>query len=1604
MDVDNIVNQILLKNDYELNINTKRNILEKYTINKYFPLINESEKNFVRKCYYYLLDYIYQTMFKNKDEFWEQIESNNYQDIETIFLLLLPFLKDNNTKQISRLNQLYYKSDNLNKKHFDKTELRDLANKLKYTNTIINLLNNDDNEKNITIDYRKMMIVHLELTLMTIRRTSNKLMINWNNIWPKDFIEWRNFRIPNDENLVLETIKTLNNMATFSEDKYNELIKYPKGIWIGDIYDSIVNRFYKSVLPCKFLIYSKKDELGRISYGLYECIDMLQNMLDINELDLSKKFTDLPENKQNKLLNIFKNNNTRDYIKTDFGIYIYKFVVKYCTIYYEVKGERHNSVSEAEELLGDEDDKIDMAALNSSLELENTISGDLFYNVIIDSITKLKCTPYYRFLIKNDNDILKINEEFRNGNNLISEDSYEYCTLKFVYNWAKALCHTGRNFSLNSNYFISKPKENIDILKRLSNDTATWFNITNNLLLFNDTNDNGIPVNIHRDMIRNVEIEINSIIYDIPFYLVLIMDDMLRSGVLSEYKVNTKLTNKKINNETRDKILKDIFNTNNEKWKKCNYYWTNESYDKLIKFKTDAKYKNEHYFELLQKSKIFKWSTFFSNDWVTQIDFYTHFLNQQIMYVTGATGQGKSTQVPKLTAYGVKTFLYRYNGKVTGTQPRIGPTVGNINWISKELGIPIRNYEKINNKDEEIITNNYYLEYKYKGNDHMLPNNTLKLKMVTDGSLLTEIANGLILKTKYKTKNTQYSHTNLYDVIMIDEAHEHNANMDIILSIMKQCLYYNNNIRLLIISATMDDDEPIYRSYYSLLNDNLTYPYRNVSCFFNTFIDANYYDRRFHISPPGGTTQHKVEDIYSPVNVPLDDKKTASKIVQEESYKLVNEIASRNAQGEILMFLNGQREIIEAVNHLNEILPRKTIALPYYTRMNKKYKDIVANIEKHITKLRVKKSDVANNWGEDYIEDNSVPNNLYDRAVIIATNVAEASITINRLKFVVDNGYAKELVFDNVTGSSLVVDEISESSRVQRRGRVGRKQNGKAYFLYEKGAREKNPPKLGITQKDPISWMDPLLKSKQNKSEVLTPIMEENTDYNISKDNINNIFKKSNKSYYNLGYILRSNELNLINENFYQKNKTPPSYYYKTYDDFFAKEMLLDLKGDYWIIHPSEKNLKRNIFYKIIKFNDKDEKEIPKYYQEYLDNYIEINKNYMIGSGQVVISTLSNLISELENSLDITNFEASSVMYGLAFNIIPEVLLCISILNVINNDISKLLTKNEIKNLQSLNKYRSDMDIIINIVNKALKITKHNFLRNFNKYSYLLKKDLIYEVNKLKYLYKTNPDKLDIIDLNLLKRITAKGQNNGNELILRESKYINDYLKKSFIKLNLDLNEKIADEVNIKFNDLLVKMITLNADKDVNEYDIFEDKKYSILKELVKFEELCVDKNELILFCLLSGKEENLVFSDSNKNNNYVDKYTRKYTINTIGYKRIPLKVIQNNKLCHYYSSILNDNINIMNILTNIKIEWLLLLNPKYMLREFSDISTLQNDVMYNNNIIKRTKITNNNDFAYLRDKVRGKKCLIYKYWGSDTLEIYNSINMKQKSLNNLLI
>ena len=154
--------------------------------------------------------------------------------------------------------------------------------------------------------------------------------------------------------------------------------------------------------------------------------------------------------------------------------------------------------------------------------------------------------------------------------------------------------------------------------------------------------------------------------------------------------------------------------------------------------------------------------------------------------------------------------------------------------------------------------------------------------------------------------------------------------------------------------------------------------------------------------------------------------------------------------------------------------------------LNFQYKRLVVNITDELPKLKNKKHRVHLEWGEKFISDKSVPNNIYKRAVIIATNVAEASITIPGLKFVVDNGYQKVNKYDMLKKTkSLMIEEISEASRLQRKGRVGRKAPGDVFYLYPEGARAENPPKFKITQEDISDILFSVLANQENLDEAI---------------------------------------------------------------------------------------------------------------------------------------------------------------------------------------------------------------------------------------------------------------------------------------------------------------------------------------------------------------------------------------------------------------------------------------------------------------------------------------------------------------------------------------
>ncbi|EQA12820.1 ATP-dependent helicase HrpA, partial [Glaesserella parasuis SW140] len=254
--------------------------------------------------------------------------------------------------------------------------------------------------------------------------------------------------------------------------------------------------------------------------------------------------------------------------------------------------------------------------------------------------------------------------------------------------------------------------------------------------------------------------------------------------------------------------------------------------------------------------------------------------------------------------------------------------------------------------------------YKVRFNDQMSDNTLVKL--MTDGILLAEIQNDRYL--------------NQYDTLIIDEAHERSLNNDFILGYLKQILAKRPDLKVIITSAT---------------------------------IDVERFSKHFNNAPiieVSGRT-YPVEVRYRPI-VEEED--------QDQLQGILNAVDELQAEGrgDILIFMNGEREIRDTAEALQKQELRHTEILPLYARLSAAEQQRIFN-----------------------------PSNL--NRIILATNVAETSLTIPNIKYVIDTGTARISRYSYRTKvQRLPIEPISQASANQRKGRCGRISEGICIRLY----------------------------------------------------------------------------------------------------------------------------------------------------------------------------------------------------------------------------------------------------------------------------------------------------------------------------------------------------------------------------------------------------------------------------------------------------------------------------------------------------------------------------------------------------------------------------
>ena len=361
--------------------------------------------------------------------------------------------------------------------------------------------------------------------------------------------------------------------------------------------------------------------------------------------------------------------------------------------------------------------------------------------------------------------------------------------------------------------------------------------------------------------------------------------------------------------------------------------------------------------------------------------------DNQVVIIAGETGSGKTTQIPKMCL----ELGLGEKGLIGHTQPRRLAARSVAERIAEELG------QKIGE------TVGYQVRFTSEVGEHSA------IKLMTDGILLAEIQNDKLLRR--------------YSTLIIDEAHERSLNIDFILGYLKRILPQRPDLKVIITSATIDPERfarhfsPSYVPGKGIVDENLSAEEREIA-------EAILPDDAPPIIEVSGRT-YPVEIRYRPLEgdeLYLDDEEVAEDRDPTDAILDAIKELSKEAPGDILIFFSGEREIRDAKDAIEAMVlksPRLNYeVLPLYARLSL--------AEQH----RV-------------FSPGSRPR------IVLATNVAETSLTVPGIKYVIDTGTARISRYSARTKvQRLPIERISQASANQRSGRCGRVSDGIAIRLY----------------------------------------------------------------------------------------------------------------------------------------------------------------------------------------------------------------------------------------------------------------------------------------------------------------------------------------------------------------------------------------------------------------------------------------------------------------------------------------------------------------------------------------------------------------------------
>ncbi|MBW3508095.1 ATP-dependent RNA helicase HrpA [Janthinobacterium sp. NKUCC06_STL] len=342
----------------------------------------------------------------------------------------------------------------------------------------------------------------------------------------------------------------------------------------------------------------------------------------------------------------------------------------------------------------------------------------------------------------------------------------------------------------------------------------------------------------------------------------------------------------------------------------------------------------------------------------------------QVIIVSGETGSGKTTQLPKICL----ELGRGQKGMIGHTQPRRIAASSTAKRIAQELGTPLG----------ETVG------FKVRFTDTL--SRGASVKLMTDGILLAETQTDPLLKN--------------YDTIIIDEAHERSLNIDFLLGYLKQLLPRRPDLKIIITSATIDAER--FSRHFG--TPEKPAPVIEVSGRLYQ-VEVRYRPvEREQVAMPGAANPDKPGQRTAAAREKRDLMDAVVDGVEE---------LCRIGSGDVLVFLPGEREIRDCAEALRKHHPPHVEILPLFARLSAEEQE------------RVFKTSNA-------------------RRIVLATNVAETSLTVPGIRYVVDAGLArvKRYSYRNKV-EQLQVEPIAQSAANQRAGRCGRVADGVCIRLYE---------------------------------------------------------------------------------------------------------------------------------------------------------------------------------------------------------------------------------------------------------------------------------------------------------------------------------------------------------------------------------------------------------------------------------------------------------------------------------------------------------------------------------------------------------------------------